>query len=126
MQAASFYISRGVQLISTFGSERSFCVTVPFTMSKIEINKPLAHFRIGPALGLRPVVGFHHTNIVRAITQHATEAAMSGISWSNSRANAASIVAASIQSWATLIITKRTSRACQTAVRPGSGGRLPA
>ena len=72
---------------------------------------------------LRRKVGFHHRKIVKAISQHTPEATTRGRSCLNSRARAASTVADKIHNCARFIITNKTSRACQTAVRPRSIGR---
>lgn len=79
-----------------------------------------------PGVELRFGAGFHQRKIVKAIAQHTTEAMIRGQSLSKWRARAASIAADKIQSWARLIITSMTRRACQTAVRPRSSCRLGA
>jgi hypothetical protein len=90
----------------------------------LEVSDVSLHgFRTKPLLVRRSDAGFHQRNIVRAISQHTAEATISGTSWPNSRASAASIAADNIQSCAMLIITSSASRACQIAVRPRTGGR---
>lgn len=81
--------------------------------------------RTYPVLVRRREAGFHHRKIVSAISQHTPDAMTSGKSCLYSRARAASTVADKTQSCVRFIITSKTSRACQTAVRPRSDGRLP-
>ena len=85
----------------------------------IETDNFSFHFpRKYPVLVWRREAGFHHKKIVSAIAQQTPDEMTSGKSCLYSRARAASTVADKIQSCAMFIITNKTRRACQTAVRP--------
>src|SRR5262249_22624694 len=98
-------------------------VTNMLVMTAIEFGPPMV-FAILVESGYsafhrrREPAGFHQRKMVSAINQHISDAATSGSKCFISPASAASTVADSIQSCAMLIITSRTSRACQTAERP--------
>jgi hypothetical protein len=66
----------------------------------------------------RRETGLHQKTIDSIINQHTPEERASGASTEQWRASAASTVADSIQSCATLIMTSRISLACETAARP--------
>jgi len=63
-------------------------------------------------------VGRHQRMIESVMRKQLADAITSGIKTEKCWASAASMVAASIQSWATLIMISMINRACQTAALP--------